>query len=202
MKKLLMLMFVFLFSISFISCKEKNKEKEELNKIKPVWIELGLQTIHDKTAKFIRRGYKLSVFDEAVENLNKRGIKVIVHIIIGLPSETKKMIFETIDYLSTKNIFGIKLQLLHVIKNTDMALIWENHIFETLTLEEYADILIGCIERLPKNIVIHRITGDSPPQLLLSPEWSRYKWTVLNFIHSEMKKRNSYQGKFFDNISK
>lgn len=175
---------------------------EELNRIKPVWIELGLQTIHDKTAEFIRRGYKLSVFDEAVKNLNQIGIKVIVHIIIGLPSETKKMIFETIDYLSTKNIFGIKLQLLHVIKNTDMALIWENRIFKTLTLEEYADILIGCIERLPKNIVIHRITGDSPPQLLLSPEWSRYKWTVLNFIHSEMKKRNSYQGKFFDNISK
>ena len=169
----------------------------ELNKIKPVWVELGLQTVHEKTAKFIRRGYYLSVFEKALSDLEKINIKTIVHTIIGLPFETKEMIFETIEYLAKKHIFGIKLQLLHVIKNTDLASLWENGFFETLSLEEYTDIIIECIERMPEDTVIHRITGDSPPKLLLSPEWSRYKWTVLNRIHSEMEKKNAYQGRLY-----
>lgn len=169
----------------------------ELNKIKPVWVELGLQTIHEKTAEFIRRGYSLPVFEKALSDLKRINVKVIVHTIIGLPFETKEMIFETVGYIAKKQIFGIKLQLLHVIKNTDLASLWENGFFEVLSLEEYTDILIGCIERLPRDIVIHRITGDSPPDLLLAPEWSRYKWSVLNRIHSEMEKRNACQGRLY-----
>lgn len=170
----------------------------ELNKIKPVWVELGLQTAHENTARLIRRGYELPVFEKAVRELHGIGIDAIIHIIIGLPGETKEMIYETVNYLARLTVSGIKLQLLHVIKNTDLARMWENGEFETLSREEYTDIVIGCIERLPENVVIHRITGDSPPALLLAPEWSRYKWTVLNGIHAEMEKRHSCQGKLFN----
>lgn len=170
---------------------------ERLNKIKPVWVELGLQTIHEETAKKINRGYPLPVFDKAVNDLKKRGISVIVHVIIGLPGETKEMIYETVEYLSKKDIDGIKLQLLHVIDGTPLAEMWKRGEFRTLEKEEYTDILLGCIERLNPKTVVHRITGDSPPDLLLSPEWSRYKWSVLNYILAEAKRRNSYQGKLF-----
>ena len=170
---------------------------EKLNKIKPVWVELGLQTVHEETARKINRGYPLPVFDRAVMELKKRGIAVIVHVIIGLPGETREMIYETVEYLSKKNIDGIKLQLLHVIDGTPLAEMWKKGEFRTLEKEEYTDILLGCIERLNPETVVHRITGDSPPDLLLFPEWSRYKWSVLNYILAEAKKRNSYQGKLF-----
>ena len=176
---------------------------DDLNKIKPVWIEIGLQTIHEQTAEFIRRGYSLPVFDKALKELTKRNIQVIAHVIIGLPYETEQMIYETIDYLSMTSISGIKLHLLHVLKNTDLAVLWEKKLFNTLTKEKYIDILIGCIERLPKEVVIHRITGDGAPKLLLAPDWSRYKWSLLNDIHSEMKARGSFQGRLFNfNINK
>lgn len=170
----------------------------ELNQIKPVWIELGLQTMHEASARFIKRGYPLACFTEAVNRLHERGIEMIVHIILGLPQETKAQILETIAYLNTLPIQGIKLQLLHILKNTELA----NHIdsFETYSLEEYIDVLLSCIEHLREDIVIHRITGDGPKELLLAPMWSTNKKLVLNSIHKAMKEQHSWQGKFYKEV--
>ena len=141
----------------------------ELNQIKPVWIELGLQTIHEKTAAYIRRGYPLPVFETAVQNLRERGIEVIVHTILGLPGETEDDILATMEYLNHRDIQGIKLQLLHVLKGTDLAeeyLEGRIHVYER---EEYLNLLIQCLEHLDPEIVIHRMTGDGPKDLLLAP---------------------------------
>lgn len=169
----------------------------ELNKIKPVWIELGLQTCHEKTSQFIRRGYSLSCFEEAVKNLHQINVTVIVHVILGLPGESFADMLETISYITSFHkkgipIQGIKLQLLHVLKGTDLA----KHSFHVLSLEEYMDILISCIEMLPKDMVIHRITGDGPKNLLIAPLWSSNKKLVLNRIHQEFKIRETCQGKY------
>lgn len=166
---------------------------EELNKIKPVWVELGLQTIHEKTATFIRRGYPLSVFNEAVHNLNQRKIDIIVHLILGLPFETTNDILESVRYLGNLPIQGVKLQLLHVLKGTDLA----NHLheFKLLSLEEYINLVIQCLERLPQTMVIHRITGDGPKDLLLAPLWSTHKKHVMNEIHRNLKLQDTWQGK-------
>ncbi len=169
----------------------------ELNKIKPVWIELGLQTIHEVTATWMRRGYKLSVFEDTVKRLKERGITVIVHTILGLPKETTEDVLETIDYLNFLKIDGIKLQLLHVIKNTDLAVEYESGLYKALEFEEYINLLINCLEHISPDIVIHRVTGDGPGDLMLAPMWSTKKRVVLNTLHNEMKKRESYQGKQF-----
>lgn len=180
---------------------------EELNHIKPVWVELGLQTIHERTAAFIRRGYSLSVFEDAVRRLTRAKIQVIVHVIVGLPFESREELMQTIQYLGgfspakkgQLQVNGIKLQLLHVLKGTDL----ERYLpyFHVLSLEEYTDIVIECMERLPQDVVIHRITGDGPRKLLLAPMWSASKKTVMNRIHREMKKRDSWQGKqFYDTM--
>lgn len=168
----------------------------KLNQIKPVWVELGLQTIHEHTAYFIRRGYPLSVFNQAVERLHQIDIDIIVHIIIGLPYETKDDLLKTIQYVSGLPIQGVKLQLLHVLSGTDLA----DYIHEIsiLTLEEYVALVIMCIENLPQNIVIHRITGDGPKALLLAPEWSAKKKHVMNTVHKTMKTLDSWQGKQLD----
>ncbi len=168
---------------------------EELNRIKPVWIELGLQTIHEKTAQYIRRGYRLSCFDQAVENLRKRNIEVIVHTILGLPGESREEIFETMRYLNKKDIQGIKLQLLHVLKGTDLAYDYLAGRFHVYEREEYLALLIECLENLDPEIVIHRITGDGPKDLLIAPLWASRKREVLNLLHHQMKEQNSYQGK-------
>lgn len=165
---------------------------EKLNKTKPVWVELGLQTIHEKTAKLINRGYKLSVFENTVHELRKRNITVIVHVIIGLPGEKAADLYETIDYLNRMDIQGIKLQLLHVLKNTALADMMGN--FKILTLDEYIDILCECITRLSPDIVIHRLTGDGPKDLLIAPEWSKNKRLVLNTLSHELKVHEIYQG--------
>lgn len=165
----------------------------ELNQIKPVWVELGLQTIHERTADFIRRGYPLPVFREAVEQLHRMNIDVIVHIIIGLPYETREDLLQTIQYVGSLPIQGVKLQLLHVLSGTDLA-DYINDI-SILTLEEYVSLVMMCIEHLPQNIVIHRITGDGPKALLLAPEWSARKKHVMNTIHKTMKELDSWQGK-------
>lgn len=169
---------------------------EELSRIKPVWIELGLQTINEKTATFIHRGYPLTVFDTAVEQLRKRNIQVIVHLILGLPFETKENILESVSYVSKLDIQGIKLQLMHVLKGTALEQVFKEHpdAFAMLDFNNYVDTLIECIEHLPSSIVIHRITGDGPKNLLLAPLWSSDKKRVLNTIHQEFKKRNTYQG--------
>lgn len=171
---------------------------EELNQIKPVWIELGLQTMHDDTALRIKRGYPLSCFEAAITKLHDRNIESIVHVILGLPKENKERILETIQYLNTLPIQGIKLQLLHILKNTELA----THIDELTiySLDEYIDILLSCIEHLREDIIIHRITGDGPKKLLLAPLWSSNKKLVLNSIHKAMKERDSWQGKFYREV--
>lgn len=168
---------------------------EELNRIKPVWIELGLQTIHEKTAQYIRRGYPLSCFERAVRELRTRNIEVIVHTILGLPGETREDIRNTIQYLNTRDIQGIKLQLLHVLRGTDLAQDFEDGKFRVYEREEYLDILIDCLEHLDPSITVHRLTGDGPKDLLIAPLWASRKREVLNLLHHQMKERRSFQGK-------
>ena len=174
---------------------EKLELLKELNLIKPVSVELGLQTIHEKTAEYIRRGYKLEVYDEAVRKLRNAGIDIVTHVIIGLPYETEEMMLETIEYVG-KRTDGIKLQLLHVLKNTDLAKEYQSGKFEVLSLENYTDIIIKAIERLPERVVIHRITGDGDNKSLIAPMWSADKKRVLNYINREMERRDVKQGKF------
>lgn len=158
----------------------------ELNKIKPVWVELGLQTIHENTAEYIRRGYKLSVYDNAVKRLHNEKISVITHIIIGLPNETEDMIVESAKYAG-EHSDGIKLQLLHILKDTDLCDEYEKGNVTILTLEQYADILIKCLKVIPKATVIHRLTGDGDKKILVAPMWSADKKRVLNFINKAIK---------------
>lgn len=160
-----------------------------------IWIELGLQTIHEKTAYYIRRGYPLHCFSHAVRQLHLLGIPVITHVILGLPGETKAMMLQTIDYLNDTPISGVKLQLLHILKNTDLALDYEQELFSALSLNGYLDLLISCIRRLSPDTVIHRVTGDGPKELLIAPLWSRDKKKVLNSLHHRMKQEDAYQGK-------
>lgn len=166
---------------------------DELNQIKPVWVELGLQTIHEDTATLIRRGYSLSVYDQAVKDLRRLHIDVIVHLILGLPYESSDDILQTIDYVSNSGIQGVKLQLLHILKGTDLEKYLDT--LHILSLEEYVTLVINCLEHLDQNIVIHRITGDGPKDLLLAPLWSSNKKLVLNTIQHTMKSMDSWQGK-------
>lgn len=162
-----------------------------------IWIELGLQTIHEKTAAFIRRGYTLPVFETAIKNLKNLCIPIIAHVIIGLPGEDKKQMLETCQYLAARHVDGIKLQLLHVLKNTDLVELYKKKTFEILSIMEYIDIVISCIEILPPDMVIHRVTGDGPRNLLLAPLWSLDKRRVLNTLHQQMKQRNTYQSRLY-----
>lgn len=167
-----------------------------LNQIKPVWVELGLQTIHEKTARYINRGYTLDVFDQAVENLNKLNIDIIVHLILGLPNETNDMILESVKYVCSKPISGIKLQLLHVLKNTPLEKEYFLNQFHIYSLEEYASLLGECICNIPSDIVIHRLTGDGPKSLLIEPQWSGNKKLVLNYINKYFNDMDIIQGKY------
>lgn len=169
----------------------------ELQKIKPVFVELGLQTIHEKTAQYIRRGYALQCFDAAVKNLKSIGVNVVIHVILGLPGETKEMMLETVRYVGKSGADGIKLQLLHVLRETDLAVDFENGLFKTLTFEEYADILLSCIEILPTHMVIHRLTGDGAKDRLITPLWSTDKKRVLNDISRLIKDKKIIQGSKF-----
>lgn len=167
---------------------------EEVNQIKPIWVELGLQTIHEKSAKYIRRGYPLSVFDRAVADLRKLGITVIVHVILFLPGEGKAEVLETLQYLNQSDIQGVKLQLLHVLKDTDLASEYERSPFYIPTMEEYIELLEECIANLRPDIVVHRLTGDGPKELLIAPLWSSRKRTVLNTLQHELKRKDIWQG--------
>ena len=161
----------------------------ELNQIKPVWIELGLQTIHEKTALRINRGYPLPVFEEAIRKLKQAGLQVIVHVILSLPGEDREDMLETARYLSGLNpgIDGIKLQMLNILEGTAMAEEYKEHPFPLLTMEEYAEIVCEMIRILPDDIVVHRLTGDGPGNLLIAPEWVRNKKKVLNTIHRRLR---------------
>lgn len=165
-----------------------------------IWVELGLQTIHENTALLIRRGYDLSVFEDAVINLQKISIPIIVHVILGLPHETKQMMLDTCNYLNKWHINGIKLQLLHVLKNTDLEALYQNKTFEILEFEEYIDIVINCLEILSPDIVIHRVTGDGPKDLLTAPTWSLNKRKVLNTLHQQLKSRDTYQSALYSDV--
>lgn len=173
---------------------------DELNQKKPVWVELGLQTIHETTAQYIRRGYPLSCFEQAVSELRKRNLDVIVHTILGLPGENRNDILSTIEYLNHQDIQGIKLQLLHVLKGTDLADDYLAGKFQVYTMEEYLDLVIDCLEHLNPEIVIHRLTGDGPKDLLIAPLWSSAKRTVLNTLHRKCKLQHSFQGKKYKPI--
>lgn len=167
----------------------------ELNQQKPVWIELGLQTIHETTARFIRRGYGLSVFEEAVRQLRKINITVIVHVILFLPGESEADMLKTITYLNTMPVQGIKLQLLHILENTDLADVYRETPFPVPDMETYFRVLGTCICHLRPDIVIHRLTGDGPKSLLIAPLWTRNKRLVLNSLQKYFREENIWQGK-------
>lgn len=160
---------------------------DEMNKIKPVFVELGLQTIHQKSAKYIRRGYDLSVYDKAVKDLKKIGVNVVVHVILGLPNESENDMLETVKYVCESGANGIKLQLLHIIDGTDLANDYEKGLFKTLEFDEYVNLIVKCVKIIPKDIVIHRLTGDGAKKDLIAPLWSTDKKRVLNAINKALR---------------
>ncbi len=182
------------------------RELKESYQDKFIWMELGLQTIHDKTAEYIRRHYPLSEYEEAVRKLHKLNIPYITHVILGLPGETKEEMLETVFYVeqgvfeqdshSKIRPFGMKLQLLHVLEGTDLAEDYRQGKFQTMELEEYLDLVIDCLQRINPNIVIHRVTGDGPKNILISPTWSGNKKLVLNTLHRRMRERGARQGDY------
>ena len=163
---------------------------EELNKEKEIWVELGLQTIHEATALMINRGYRLEVFEDAYRRLTAVGLRVVVHVILGLPGETDEDILATVKYLSELNptLFGIKLQLLHILRGTALAELYEAKPFHVYTLEEYCEIVGKCLKLLPSNTIVHRLTGDGPKKLLIAPVWSGNKKVVMNTMRSYISK--------------
>ncbi len=173
---------------------ETLKMLSELNKIKPIWVELGLQTSNENSAKYIRRCYPNEVYSNTVTKLIGVGIDVITHIILGLPNETLEDMLSTVKFAVEAGTKGIKLQLLHILRNTDLYEDYKNGRFEALTLDKYIDILFECIKIIPQDIVIHRVTGDAPKSHLVAPLWSADKKTVMNTINRELKLRNIIQG--------
>lgn len=169
-----------------------------LNKIKPVWVELGLQTIHEQTAEKIRRGYDLSVFDKAVKDCKAAGLYTVVHMIIGLPGETPEMAAQTADYIGKSGADGIKLQLLHVLRGTDMAEQYAAGEFEVMSMEEYISALEECVRRLPPQMTVHRLTGDGDKKYLLAPLWSADKKRVLNAVNGAFRRDNVVQGEHYE----
>lgn len=160
---------------------------DELNKIKPVFVELGLQTIHEDTAKYIRRGYTLDAYDRAVKELKKINVNIVVHLIIGLPFETKSDMLESVKYVCESGANGIKLQLLHILKGTDLEEEYRQGKFNALEFDEYIDIIRDCVDIIPNDIVIHRLTGDGAKKDLIAPLWSADKKRVLNALNNMLK---------------
>lgn len=170
---------------------------EEYSKKIYTWVELGLQTSNDETAKIINRGYKLEVFDEAVKNLNSRNIDVVAHVIFGLPNETKEDMINTIKYISNSGVKGIKMHLLHVMENTPLEVMYNHGKLRLMEQDEYIETICESVTLLPQDMVIHRLTGDAPRNLLVGPMWSLKKWEVLNAIDKKLEDDNLYQGKNF-----
>lgn len=167
---------------------------DEINKKTFLWVELGLQTIHDDTSTLINRCYTLDVYDQAVEKLSQLNIKTVVHLIFGLPGETKSQMLDSVKYVCKQNIFGLKMHMLNVVKGSQMEKLYPNYVsFETI--DEYVNLVVDALEIIPPSITIHRMSADAPRSILISPWWSYEKRTILNGIHKELKKRNSWQGK-------
>ena len=171
---------------------------EELNRVKPVWVELGLQTVHAETARYIRRGYELDVFDAAVRQLKARGIEVIAHQIIGLPGETEEMIWATARHIARSGCDGVKFHLLHVLRGTDLAADYAADRFQTLEREAYFRLLSGCIERIRPDMIVHRLTGDGAKRDLIAPLWSGDKKAVLNAMNRYFDAHDVVQGRLFE----
>ena len=168
---------------------------EEINKEHFLWIELGLQTIHQSTADDFNRCYDLNVFDDAVRKLSQRNIKYVVHVILGLPGETDEMMLQSVEYVSTRpGIFGMKLHLLNIVKGSVMEKTHGDYSsFDSI--DSYVDLIVRCLEIIPPNVTIHRLTGDAPRSILISPHWSFNKRTILNRINDQLHLRNTWQGK-------
>ena len=171
---------------------------KRLNSIKPVWVELGLQTMHDATAARMNRGYPLPVFEDALRNLKKEGIEVIVHVIFGLPGETREDMLQTIRDISRLPFHGIKIHMLHVLKDTALGEIYLKEHFPLLQREEYIELVVRQLELLNEGIVVQRLTGDPIKEELLAPEWLLNKTTILNDIDKLMRKENTWQGRFHE----
>ncbi|QAA30642.1 TIGR01212 family radical SAM protein [Clostridium manihotivorum] len=170
---------------------------EEINKKVYLWIELGLQTVNDETAKIINRGYKLEVFEEALKKLKERSIDVVAHCIFGLPGETEQDMINTVDYIAHSGVKGVKFHLLHLLKDTPLVKLYEQGKLNFLTQEQYINLICKALTMLPEDVVVHRLTGDAPRDSLIGPMWSLKKWEILNEIDNNMKKCNFYQGLYF-----
>lgn len=167
---------------------------KHLNTIKPVWVELGFQTSNENSAKYMRRGYDNQYFLDAVKKLKPTGVHIVAHVILGLPNECKADMLDTIDFVSKSGVNGIKIHLLHILKGTDLYEDYKKYQYNMLSMEEYIEILGECIERLPRDIVIHRMTGDGPKKILVAPMWSANKKKVLNSINKYFNNNDITQG--------
>lgn len=170
----------------------------EINKKTFLWVELGLQSIHEKTEKFIRRGYPLSLYDKATDDLKRNNIRTVTHLIIGLPNESKDEMIQSVKYVARTNTWGIKLHSLYIQRDTDLYNDYIKNPFPIMTMDEYISIIVESLELLPKSIIVHRITGDGKKDLLVEPKWSLNKLKVLTSIDKELKIRDTFQGKEFD----
>lgn len=168
---------------------------EEINSKTYLWVELGLQTIHERTAKLINRGYGLDAYIKSIKELKKRNIEVVTHGILGLPGENKQEMLQTVDFISNTGTQGIKLHLLHLLKDTKLVEMHQRKEFQLMSMEDYVATIVDCIERIPESMVIHRITGDGPRDTLIGPEWSLKKFEVINAIEHLMMDRDTWQGK-------
>lgn len=174
---------------------------EELSKKVYIWVELGLQTVNNRSARLINRGYTLNVFDESLEKLHKRKIDVVVHAILGLPGETREDMMRTVNYIANRPIKGVKFHLLHLMQGTPMVKLYEKGELRLLEEDEYIDLICTSITLLPKDVIIHRLTGDSPRELLIGPKWSLKKWEILNAIDRKLAEDDLYQGLYFSTKS-
>lgn len=174
----------------------------EINKKTFLWVELGLQSIHEKTEKFIRRGYPLAAYDKAIGDLKRNNIKTVTHLIIGFPNESKDQILQSVKHVAKTNTWGIKLHSLYIQRDTDLYNYYRKNPFTIMPMDEYISIIVESLELLPKSMVVHRITGDGKRDLLVEPKWSLNKLKVLTSIDKELKKRDTFQAKGFDTNSK
>jgi uncharacterized protein len=168
---------------------------EEISKEKYIWVELGLQTIHQNTAEIINRGYTLDTYIKAVQELKRRNIDVVTHVILGLPGESKEEMLQTVEFVANTGTQGIKLHLLHLVKDTRLVHLYEKGQLRVMDMDEYVELVVDCLEKIPEDMVIHRITGDGPRETLIEPKWSLKKWEVINAIEHLMMDRVTWQGR-------